>query len=112
VLKADERLTACVVIRAARAEPETPTREAPVDAVEPPPVDLVRLAEKWKARLKKEYGIGEHRLVIMVGTPAPDWALGELQTWVVPPGAALPDPSAEEVRGVEEDGSEQEEGNP
>jgi hypothetical protein len=68
----------------------------------------VQLAEKWRARLKKDYGIGEHRLVIMVGTPAEAWALGELQTWVVPPGAALPDPSATDAI----DASEQEEGNP
>jgi hypothetical protein len=68
----------------------------------------VQLAEKLKARMKKEYGVGEHRLVIMVGPPAEEWALGELQTWVVPPGAALPDPSAKDVI----DAGEEEEGNP
>jgi hypothetical protein len=109
VLKADERLTACVVIRPA---PATARDEDPAYAIGPdvipPPVDLVQLAEKWKARLKKEYGIGEHRLVIMVAPPAEAWALGEVETWVVPPGAALPDLSDTGVI----DASEQEEGNP
>lgn len=112
VLKADEQLTACVVIRAASAAPEDADPSAPVEPDERPKVDLVRLAESWKARLKKEYGVGEHRLVILVGPPAPEWALGEIQTWIVPPGAALPDPSAEEGEAVEEEGSEQAEGNP
>jgi hypothetical protein len=109
VLKADERLTAYVVIHIAptNARDEDPAYASGPDVI-PPPVDLAQLAEKWKARLKKDYGIGEHRLVIMVGTPAESWALGELQTWVVPPGAALPDPSDT----GEIDASEQEEGNP
>jgi hypothetical protein len=109
VLKADERLTACVLIHIApaTARDEDPAYASGPDVI-PPPVDLVQLAEKWKARLKKEYGIGEHRLVIMVGTPAEEWALGELQTWVLPPGAALPDPSSTDVI----DASEQGEVNP
>lgn len=111
VLKADEQLTACVVIRAAQPTPDDADPNYPVDPDEPPKVDLVRLAESWKALLKKEYGIGEHRLVILVGPPAHEWALGEIQTWVVPPGAALPVPSAEEEE-VEEEGSGQVEGKP
>ena len=103
VLKADEQLTACVVIHAAQAKPG-----ATVYPDAPPKVDLVQLAQGWKARLKKEYGIGEHRLVILVGPPAEEWDTGELQTWVVPPGAALPDPSATDAI----DASEQEEENP
>jgi hypothetical protein len=108
VLKADEHLTACVVIRPAPATARDEDPAYPVDTDLPPPVDLVQLAEKWKARLKKEYGIGEHRLVIMVAPPAEAWSEGEVETWVVPPGAALPDPSDTGVI----DASEQEEGNP
>lgn len=111
VLKADEQLTACVVIHVAQSKPEDADTSSTDDPPMPPKVDLVQLAQSWKARLKKEYGIGEHRLVILVGPPAEEWESGELQTWVVPPGAALPDPSAKE--GVmDEEGSGQEEGNP
>jgi len=106
VLKADEQLTACIVIHVAQSKPEDADPSYPVDPNEQPPVDLVQLAQSWKARLKKEYGIGEHRLVILVGPPAEEWALGELQTWVVPPGAALPDPSATDVIDADDQGEE------
>jgi hypothetical protein len=108
VLKADEQLTACVVIHAEQTTPRDEDPAYEIDTHTPPRVDLVQLAEKLKARLKKEYGVSESRLVIMVGPPAREWALGELQTWVVPPGAALPDPSVTD----EIDAGEQGEGNP
>ena len=108
VLKADEQLTACVVIHAAPMAPEEEDPTVPAELKSPQPVDLVQLAEKMKARLKKEYGIGEHRFVILVGRPAEEWSGGDLQTWVVPPGAALPDASATDAI----DASEEEEGNP
>jgi hypothetical protein len=105
VLKADGQLTACVVIRPAPAEAKESDPESPVDPNEPPDVDLVQLAERWRAELKK-HGVGEHRLIVMVVPSRDDSSGGELETWVVPPGAPLPDPSA-----VEE-GSEEEEENP
>lgn len=61
----------------------------------------MQLAEKWKAELKK-HGIGEHRLIVMVvPTRETQWS-GQIETWVVPPGAPLPDPSADEFADAEE----------
>jgi hypothetical protein len=109
VLKADEHSTACVVIHAEQTTPQDEDPAYPIDTESPPHVDLVQLAEKLKARLKKEYGISDSRLVILVGPPAEEWASGELQTWVVPPGAALPDPSATDAIDA---GEGEDEGNP
>jgi hypothetical protein len=100
VLKADGQLTGCLVIRLAPAEVEDADPEAPADPGEPP--DLVQLPEKWKAELKKN-GVGEHRLIVMVVPPrAGQWG-GEIETWVVPPGAPLPDPPAVDEAGGEEE---------
>lgn len=94
VLKTDEQLTACLVVRHSPAEPEDADPEQPVDPDEPPPVDLLKLTEKWKAEFRKK-GIGEHRLIIMVApTRGYQWG-AEMETWVVPPGALLPDASAD-----------------
>lgn len=105
VLKADAELNLCFVVR-----PEVPSEEAfdpdnPPDPKEPPAVDLVKLAEKWKARLAKEYGVGEHKVIVLVAVPAEDdFRSGGIEAWVVPPGAALPDPSA--IEGGSESGEE------
>ena len=103
LLKADAQLTGCVVIRLAPAEIKDADPAWPVDADEPPEVDLVQLAEKWKAELKKN-GVGEHRLIVMVVPPRNGGSGGKLETWVVPPGASLPDASA--VEGEIEEGEE------
>lgn len=108
VLKADEQLNVCVIIRPPLPSEKTFDPDSPRDPDEPPDVDLVALAEKWRVRLAKEYGIGEHRMTVMVVQPKEDWEAGELETWVVPPGAPLPDPSAEEAEGAEAEASGQE----
>jgi hypothetical protein len=101
VLKADGQLRGCLVIRLAPAEAKDADPERPVDPDEPPDVDLMQLAEEWKAKLKKN-GVGEHRLIVVVApTRDGQWG-GELETWVVPPGALLPDPSADDAESVEE----------
>jgi hypothetical protein len=74
-----------------------------VDPDGPPPVDLTQLVEKWKAELKKKYGVGGHRLIVMAVASNEVWAGGGLETWVVPPGALLPDPSANVESEVEEE---------
>lgn len=99
VLKSDAQLTACLVVRPGPAEPEE------ADPDEPPDVDVLRLAEKWKAEFKKN-GIGEHRLIVMVVPSHEHQSGGELETWVVPPGALLPDPSADDVTNVGEEEAE------
>lgn len=107
ILKADDMLSVCIVVW-----PNVPSNgnvnpEVTPDPKEPPDVDLARLAETWKARLSKEYGIGEHRVTLMVMPSSDEGRSDELETWVVPPGAPLPDPSA-----VEGEGDGQEEENP
>lgn len=102
VLKADEQLTGCLILRLAPAEVRDTDPAVPVDPGEPPGVDLVKLSEKWKAELKKN-GIGEERLIVMVVPPREEQYSAELETWVVPPGALLPDPSADDAESVEEE---------
>lgn len=101
VLKADARLTGVLVVRPAPPKVGAVNPETPADPEEPPDVDVLKLAEQWKQELKKG-GVGEHRLIVMVAAPKEDRTSGELETWVVPPGAPLPDPSAEDAEGVEE----------
>ena len=105
VLKADPQLTACLIVRPGPAEAEDADPERPVDPDEKPKVDVVQLAERWKAEFKKN-GIGEHKLIVMVvPTREGQWG-AELETWVVPPGAPLPDPSAGDTADVEEEEAE------
>ncbi len=112
LLKADDMLNICIVVWPDLPSQQGVEPEATRDPNEPPDIDLVRLAEKWKARLSKDYGIGEQRMIVMVLQSTDDGRAGEIETWVVPPGAALPDPSAENGEGTEGEGSEQAEGNP
>ena len=111
VLKADEHLNVCVVVRPSLPSEQTFNPDFPRDPDEPTDIDLVALAEKWKARLSKEYGIDPHRVTLMVVQSKDDFRAGLIETWVLPAGAPLPDPSAEEALGGGEEGSEQEEGN-
>lgn len=110
VLKADAKMTGVVVVRPAPAKVGAVDLETPVDPDDPPDVDLLKLVEQWKQELKKD-GVGEHRLIVMVVPPKEDQTGGELETWVVPPGAPLPDPSAEDdAESVEEEEEENPEG--
>ena len=94
VLKADEQLNVCFVVWPDVPGEATFDPDIPPDPDEPPDVDLVKLVESWKARLAKEYRVGEHRVIVLVVQPKEDWQGGNVEAWVVPPGAALPDPSA------------------
>jgi hypothetical protein len=108
VLRSDEQLNACLIVRVEkRAEEtaeteETPgTVDAPAEAVpaatprpsELPKADVMALVGKWRADLVKDYGISEHRLVVTIAEKDDDGD-DELETWIVPRGAALPDPHA------------------
>lgn len=101
VLKADAQLTGCLVVRQAPAKVGAIDPERPVDPDEPPDVDVLELVEQWKQELKKS-GVDEHRLVVMVVPTKADQTSGEIETWVVPPGVPLPDPSADDVTNAEE----------
>ncbi|HVF66620.1 MAG TPA: hypothetical protein VM914_03090, partial [Pyrinomonadaceae bacterium] len=107
VLKADEQLNVCVVVRPSIPSEETFNPDFPRDHDGPPDVDLVALAEKWKARLSKEYRIGAHRMTVMVVQPENEIRAGEIETWVLPAGAPLPNPSAEEAEGVGGEGGQE-----
>jgi len=127
VLRSDEQLSACLIVRLKNKTAEEKSKQdappqpadAPVEMahqVKAPKVDLMALVEKWKADLLKEYGISEHRLVVMTGE-ASEWSDGDVETWLVPRGAALPDPNAddevpEEVEAMPSDEDTQDEGMP
>lgn len=66
------------------------------EEAEPPDVDLAQLAEKWRGELIKEYGVGAHRIVVVIVPPRGEWETGAIETWVVPPGATAPDPFKDE----------------
>jgi hypothetical protein len=103
VLRSDERLNACMIVRVEKkveetVEPEETPEGADVPAGtanEVPKADIMALIEKWRADLVKEYGISEHRLVVATAEKD-DNNYYELETWIVPQGAALPDPNAKD----------------
>jgi hypothetical protein len=95
LLKSDPQLTGFIVVRQAPPKLGAVDPERPVDPDETPDVDVLKLAEEWKQELKKS-GVAEHRLIVMVVPAKADQTNGELETWVVPPGAPLPDPSADD----------------
>lgn len=105
LLRADGQLTGCLVVRPGPAEAKDADPEQPVDPDAEPDVDVMKLAETWRAELKKN-GIGEHRLIVMVVPTRDGDTYGHLETWVVPPGALLPDPSAGDAESVEEEEEE------
>jgi hypothetical protein len=113
ILKADRQMRACIIIRAeseteAEAEEteqtegeaveakseEAEAEQAEVAETNEPKVDLVQLVEKWKSDLEEKYGISRDRLVVIFGSSSRDYRGALLETWVVPPGAQLPDPNA------------------
>ena len=93
VLKADEALNVCIVVRLGLAGEKEFDPNSEPDPDEPPSVDVLKLTEAWRARLAKEYGVAPHRLITLVASPGEGQTYGELETWIVPPGAALPDTS-------------------
>jgi hypothetical protein len=104
VLRSDEHLNACLIVRIEKkAEQVAENEETPKAADAPaepvindlPRADLLALIEKWRADLVKDYGISEHRFVIMTAAKDEN-GFDDLETWIVPHGAALPDPNAKE----------------
>lgn len=92
VLKANGSLGVFIIVRPPLAagfrDPEFPPL-----ANEPPDVDLKHLLEKWKSKLAKDYLI-DNRRVFAVIAAAQEGQEGTIETWIVPPGASLPDPYA------------------
>lgn len=110
ILKNDPQMRACIIIRlenrpeltvevaeieeqgAYRIEATEAAAEAEALTVEETPkLDLIQLVEKWKSDLEEKYGISRDRVMVIMGE-SQQWS-GSIETWVVPPGAALPDPT-------------------
>lgn len=125
ILTKDENLRACIIVRpeiASVPEPEAnqadeaitsetvASVESPNEVIsdEPPDVDLLQLVEKWKKDLVKEYQISENRMIVMIAPAQDEFQAGQIETWVVPPDAPLPDLYPPQ----EEDTDEAEEENP
>ncbi len=77
--------------------PELDESSAPELAVEPEPepADVAKLVEKWKDELAEKYKIGIDRFVVLF-VHSDSFSNNMLETWVVPPGAALPNPEQEQ----------------
>lgn len=88
VLRADERLSLCVIVR-----PRIGGTIQRAEEGEPQDINLLELVEKWQAELKGKLGIKEGRVMEMKAT-ADEYNEGTIEVWVVPPGAPLPDPYA------------------
>lgn len=125
VLRKDEDLKVCIIVRPEIASAPEPNADEADEAIaseavvseeavvsdelpnevvpdEPPDIDLFALVEKWKKDLVKEYQISEHRMIVMIApTPNESQSGGQIETWVIPPDTPLPDlyPPQEEVTG-------------
>ncbi len=124
-LRRDKQAHACIIIRPyQQPEDETPESDeiktedmaasasdaASLDATENKTSDEVfepqALAGKLKRKLAEKFGIDEQRIHVMTGNPIPWGMNGTLSLWVVPKGAALPDPfivTKDEETSVEDD---------
>ncbi|MDQ6651176.1 MAG: hypothetical protein M3Y84_00355 [Acidobacteriota bacterium] len=85
VLRADEQLSVCIIVRS-----ELPSVEEYVSADEPD-VDQSKLVETWKSELQEKFGIKDSRIFI-IQAGAREFNGGTIEVWIVPPGASLPDP--------------------
>ncbi|HEU4595375.1 MAG TPA: hypothetical protein VFS10_09550 [Pyrinomonadaceae bacterium] len=94
VLREDESLRGFLIVRLPSGErSEMTAGEESERAV--PEVDA-GAGERWKKQLAEKYGVNVNRIVILLVPPGEGAPLyGELEAWVVPPGAAPPDPFAE-----------------
>jgi hypothetical protein len=93
VLKENSNLGVCIIVRPPLAQ-NFRDPELPPIPDEPPDIDLTKLIEKWKAQLAKNYQI-EGRRIFVVTAAAGDGNDGTIETWIIPPGAAMPNPYVE-----------------
>lgn len=86
VLRADARLSVCLIIR-----PRSDALERIVTPGEPPDIDALKLAEKWKSEMAEKYMINENRIIVMP-VDADEINEGTINAWAVPAGVDLPNP--------------------
>ena len=89
ILTLDKTARAFLVVRLEEADPEAEQPTEPIEG-EPPPVDLTKLVEKWRADLATTHKIGPDRLIIVYNSEP---SLSTLSLWFVPKGASLPNPN-------------------
>lgn len=89
VLRADDQLSACLILRISTEPPAEPAADRPK---EPSAEDFMRLIERWKSELVTNYKIDQTRLIVTVALETEEYPGGSLETWIVPKGAPLPDP--------------------
>lgn len=94
VLKSNHNLGVCIILRPKEA-PDFRDPEYPATSDQPPAPDLGKLIEKWKKQLVKDYQIEERRIFVITAA-ARDGYDGTIETWIIPPGANLPDPYADD----------------
>jgi hypothetical protein len=85
VLRANEELSVYIITRPRGAPLETLSDD------ERPPIDPAKLAAKWKDELTDKLNIKSGR-VIVISAVANEFNEGTIEVWIVPRGAALPDP--------------------
>jgi hypothetical protein len=115
VLRSSETLRACIIVRLESDLPEdeeestgpvsTAITYEPLVTYDMPQVDLSKLVEKWKTELAEKHKIKPERFVVLF-VNALKYSGSTLETWIVPAGAALPDPNADESEENEEDSEE------
>lgn len=94
VLKANDSLGVCIIVRPPLAPNFRDPELLPIPDG-PPDIDLTKLVEKWKALLAKTYQI-ESRRIFVVTASAREGNDGTVETWIITPGAAMPDPYADD----------------
>jgi hypothetical protein len=117
-LHTSEELRACIIVRleeaasddseeaAGETPPVTNAASTAEEIPEPQRADLLKLIDKWKSELTDKNKIRDDRLIVLF-TKAREFGGNTVETWIVPPGALLPDPNAEpEEESSEETGDE------
>lgn len=100
MLRADARLSVCLIVR-----PRGETPGAPLMPDEPPDIDLAGLVEKWKAEMVEKYRLGGNRIIVMLADEG-DTVNGTIEAWVVPAGASLPNPYSSNDESLDENPQE------
>jgi hypothetical protein len=77
-----------------KAEAETAAGDEAAETEEPAEVDMDQLVESWRKELREKYSVADYRVIVIKVPPRGDWETASIETWVVPPGAAAPDPLA------------------
>jgi hypothetical protein len=94
VLKANNNLAVCIIVRPPLAPNFRDPELLPIPD-EPPDIDFAKLIEKWKEQLAKNYQV-ESRRIFVITAAAREGNDGTIETWIIPPGAAMPDPYADD----------------